>query len=220
MNIVIKRYLNTHDITRATAFTRTSGDMSDIIIVVKKAEGKTGIAVSADFLEENLDAEFCAKNDIEVSRSSVNYGSFGNVLSVPEVTFAILFPFRDGITVMKINEVFLDIFSILGEIKRENNDFLIDGKKLMGMAVYPGQLVAIGSLYSFSEDIDNIYSDYFRENSGKVMPSERVIGYNTLAPEPINIRGFAFLMREAFNRVTDINIDEVLEIDGDSEGDL
>ena len=220
MNIIIKRFLNLTDMTRHSAQLRENV-ADDIVIITKKAEGRIGIAISENFLLSNFNAAYCNENDIEISlATNAKFGPYGNILSIPGATYTMLFPMaEDRVKYYEFIEVFTDIFSKIGNAEFVKNDFVIGDKKLMGCWFNPEktQISAISSLGNVSKDIDNIYSDSFRENAGKIMPSDRVLGYNDIAKDKIDIVGMAQLMKEAFNRLTDIHIDKIIEVDGDIE---
>ena len=214
MRFLNKKYSTTYKICATTGYVRDT-ECSDIACYSKKDDGSIGMAISGNFILENLDMEYCKNNNIEVVRSNTNYGPYGNVLSIPQKTYSIIFPAQIGLA--NIKTAFNTFFSTVGTTSFSNNDILIGDKKMCGMAVTKNQIVVIGSLESPPDYIANIYSQRFLDYSNKTAPIDRIGGFNSFAKTPSTLDNFLNLIKTALSDISGIEISEIKNIDGDSE---
>lgn len=217
MNINICKFTELKDIVEYTQSLRDNGT-NDIVIVFKKDTGRDGIAVSKTFLDTNLNLEFIESNNIDVQRSLVGYGDYGNVLSLPEITFMIAIPMN---TTENFAFAYVECtFERLFDCEKPTsgiNDFMKDGKKVLGRGIYNNGTMyhAIGSLSDIPEYIDNIFSDSWKQ-SGKVLPSERVLGYReATGNQEATIEDFAEALKFRMNEQLKNTIQDIIVIDMD-----
>lgn len=213
MNINIYYFTELSNITNYTQFTRESGT-DDVIIIIKKSTGRIGLAISGNFIDDGLNQEYIEQNNIDIQRSHVNYGEYGNVLSIPEVTFTVIFPMDtpEQFTKPYIEASLMRLFNC-SPPTGGHNDFMVDDRKVLGRSIFyqSNQYLVIGSMSRVSSDIDNIYSQEWRE-SGKEIPSLRIEGYNeSKGRNDLTILNFAqdlkFRMNEQLkNTIQKINV--------------
>lgn len=214
MRFLNKKYTSTHKICATTGCVRDY-ECNEISCYSKKADGNIGIAISGNFILENLSLDYCEQNNIEVVRSNTKYGPYGNVLSIPGKTYTMVFPLRIGVE--NVFTAFDMVFKGVGQTQRSNNDILIDNKKMCGMGVTKNQIVVIGSLESPPEFIKNIYSQRFLDYSNKIPPIERIGGYNDFTQTPVSLLEFLNLIKTSISSVSGMQIDEIEDVDGDNE---
>lgn len=212
MKFLNKKFTSTHKICATTGYIRDTA-CEDISCYSKKDNCNIGIAISGNFILENLDMDYCKNNNIEVVRSNINYGPYGNVLSIPGRTYTIIFPLEVGIE--NVKSAFNAVFSTVGTTSFSNNDILIGDKKMCGMAITKNQIVVIGSMESPPDYIKNIYSKRFLDYSNKMPPIDRIGGFNDFATSKILLTEFLNLVKNALAGT--IGISEIEEVDGDSE---
>lgn len=228
MKIIIKKFDSTDDITSDTHRLRAENFvLEDIVIYTKKPNARTSVALSSDFDENAINWDYCKENNIEVSRSKIKYGQYSSVLSIPGSTLTIVTPFiyepldvcreRNMFNDLTFNEILTHILNQYGEVSQENNDLIIKRRKFAGSMFIPRaqQRIFIMSLLTFDEKIDKIYSENFKELSQKKLPSERSIGFNNLSGLNLDVRGFAELLIEKTKELAGIDIEGIVEVDGD-----
>lgn len=223
MKISIRYFSNLTGIVSHTQGLRENGT-DDVVIVTKKSDASVGLAVSGDFLDTNLNQEYIAQHNVEIARSQVNYGAYGNVLSIPGVTFTVVIPMetKEQFSKEYVEAAYVRLFGGADKVSKEGNDFTLGGRKCLGTAIFQdcGQHVAIGCLSRVGEDIDGFYSPAWREG-GKALPSKRIEGYReATGDENATIEDFAQALKFRMNEqlkgtVTEI---EVIEMEG-GEGD-
>lgn len=214
MRFISEKFSSTHRICAKTAYIRDTV-CEDISCYSKKDKGNVGIAISGNFILENLNLQYCKDNNIEVVRSSVNYGPYGNVLSIPGTTYTIGFPLKIGLE--NVLKVFESVFSTIGQTERTKNDILLNCKKLCGCAVTKNMIVVIGSLNTVPEIVSNIYSKRFLDYSNKIAPIERIGGFNDFSNKAITLDEFLVLIKNSLYTVCGLLTEEIKNIDGDTE---
>lgn len=185
MDINVCYFTELQDITNYTQFIRETGT-NDVVIIIKKSTGRIGLAISGNFIDKGLNQDYIEQNNIDIQRSYVNYGEYGNVLSIPDITFTVIFPMDtpEQFTKPYIEASLVRLFNC-SPPTGGHNDFMVGDRKVLGRSIFnqSNQYLVIGSMTRISSDIDNIYSQEWRE-SGKEIPSKRIEGYRESANLP------------------------------------
>ena len=195
--------------------------ISDIYITTPKADAPTSIILSNNFLDENLDWEYVESQGYTVERAPYSFGEYGVYLSIPDSSFTIMIPTdtQEQFSIPYVDAMFERLYGCKKpNYRTKTNDFMVGDKKVLGRLFFnDGDFYhLIGSLNSIPTELDKIFTDKWLENSGKTLPSERVLGYREAVDDyEATIEDFAEALKFRMNEQLKNTIQDIVVIDMD-----
>lgn len=124
---------------------------------------------------KDFNRQYCEENNIPIIEHYSNGGTL--VASDGELSIGICMPFFNGLSgeyiLLKLKEI-LDKYYNHNEVVIDNNDLMIDGKKVCGTTVYPtSEIFGFLAQFSFDDKSELISKICYPSESG----SEKTAGY-------------------------------------------
>jgi len=225
MDIYVNHFSSVKDGLKFLEGLRVSPEVYDVHITLVKANTPLAVSLSGNFLDENLNWEYVESQGYVIEKDSHSFGEYSAFLSVPENSFTITIPTNtpEQFSIPYVEAMFERLYGCKKpSYRKKTNDFMVESKKVLGRAFFrEGELYhAIGTLDSIPVELDKIFTDKWLENSGKIPPSERVIGYREATNQPeATIETFAEDLKFRINEQLKNTVQNIYHIDADKESE-